>query len=283
MRAWASAGIAGRPCASSIDLSSLCEEGSSQLAKARGVTRGLGLFSGAAVLESVVLLIRRLVALSLGMAGAYTAVMFMDSATFAAAAAQASETSWAPVWVAVVVAMSGTLSPVLLAYLTNKNRHSERLEDYARQDAVAAQAAEAARLLVERQDAAAGKAAEAARLLLAANERVAKTAAVTNIKLDVIHTLVNSSMTEALQSELRAVTSELRAIERELAMMVEMGELRRASGGEASPTAVAAIEATRERIIELKTKIAELTAKLDDRLKQTAVAADQAAAAVTKT
>jgi hypothetical protein len=165
-----------------------------------------------------------------------------------------------PVYIAAIVAFSGLIaagSPVLLAYLTNRNRREEKKEDYARQDQVAAQAAEAARLLVERQDAAAAKAAEAANLLLAANERVAQTAVVTNGKLDVIHTLVNSNYTSALQSELSTM-------KRELVLLLSVIDLKKAAGQSSNGDAANEIASTRA-------KIAELEATLADRLKQTKI------------
>ncbi len=205
-------------------------------------------------------------------------------------------------WITVMVIMATVMSPLILAYYTNRSRRQEKREDYERarlekqedyrrQDAVAAQAAEAARLLLEkqdsiaeraaetarslaasnkivaeqaaeaasllasRQDAAAAKAAEAARLLLAANERVAATSVVTNNKLDVIHTLVNSNMTAAMQAELDATI-------RELAMMQEVIDLKQASSGR--PPGVEALAA----IASTKLKIGELRAILKDRSTQ---------------
>ena len=158
------------------------------------------------------------------------------------------------IFLGLIVAASSTISPLILSYLTARGRHNERLEDFARQDAVAAQAAEAARLLSNRQDAAASKAADAAKLLVVNTAKVAETAKITNIKLDVIHTLVNSNMTAAMQAELDATT-------RELAMMGEVIELKRVAGREPNVQALAAIEAT-------KSRISELTAALADRLKQ---------------
>lgn len=149
------------------------------------------------------------------------------------------------VWVALIVSLvAPAVMAVLTSILTTRNRRLEKAEDYARQDAVAAQAAEAAQLLVKRQDAAAAKAAEAATLLVASNERVAKTSAETISKLDVIHALVNSNMTAAMQSEHDATV-------RELAMMMEVIELKRAAGREPSVEAIAAIESTRRKIVEL--------------------------------
>jgi CO dehydrogenase/acetyl-CoA synthase alpha subunit len=171
-----------------------------------------------------------------------------------------------PVAIAAIAAIAGmgtVFSPLILSHMAARARRTEKQLDWAREDKVAAQAAEAAALLLARQDAVAAQAAEAARLLLAANERVARTAAVTNRKLDVIHTLVNSNLTAAMQAEHDATV-------RTLAMMREVVDLRRAAGNEPSPETLAAIEAT-------ETRIGEQTAALDDRLAQTALAEQQQA------
>jgi hypothetical protein len=174
------------------------------------------------------------------------------------------------VWVALIVAVLG---PILLSWLQNRarrqeklddavQRRAEKLEDYARQDkvaaearAVAAQAAEAARLLARRQDESAARvdevaiqAEEAARLLLESNAEA-------NGKLDTIHILVNSNMTAAMQAELDAT-------QRELTMMREVIRLNKLAGTEATTDAAAALKAT-------ELKIAELRANLADRLKAT--------------
>jgi len=157
----------------------------------------------------------------------------------------------------------------MLSWLQGRNTRAERAQDYARQDQVAAdlqkrqdevaeKAAEAAELLATAQKASADKAAEAAALLLKSNEKVANTAAktaqVTSDKLDVIHTLVNSNMTAAMQSELDA-----RRIA--LAQMLEIVELKR--GNKLEPT-----KEVLEAIGSLKGKINELEAQLKDRLSQ---------------
>lgn len=156
--------------------------------------------------------------------------------------------------IALVGAASGIISPLLLALLINRNRRAEKQEDYKRQDDVATQAAEAAKLLAARQDDAAAKAAEAATLLLAANERVAKDTKITNGKLDVIHGLVNSNMTAAMQAELDARRENL-------ALLLEVVEMKRAAGHEPNSETLLLIGAA-------KGKIAELEAGLSDRLKQ---------------
>jgi hypothetical protein len=165
----------------------------------------------------------------------------------------------------VTLALIAVGSPLLLSILTGwqlsrakveeaKIRREEKEQEYARLDLVAAKAE------ATRQEQA-SRTEEAAALLLASNLEVANTAKITNGKLDVIHTLVNSSLTGAMQSEADAVA-------RELAMMLEVVELKRAAGKEPTEEVLAAIDAT-------KAKIAELHAKLADRLKQAEIVTEQ--------
>jgi len=99
-------------------------------------------------------------------------------------------------------------------------------------------------------DKVAAQAAIAAELLVKSNAVVAETAKITNVKLDVIHTLVNSSMTAAMQAELDATT-------RELAMMHEIVELKEAAGRKPLPVAERAITLTEGRIAELEHQLAD--------------------------
>jgi len=164
------------------------------------------------------------------------------------------------VQVAMIVAVFGFIGPVAMATVTYLVHRAEKKQDYARQDAVAANAAEAARKLSVRQDETAAKADTVAASLLASNERVAETAktaadglAVTNNKLDNIHVLVNSQMTALMEAELLAT-------QRELAMMREVVSLKATAGHAASAEALGEIKAT-------EIKVAELRAKLSDRSK----------------
>lgn len=161
------------------------------------------------------------------------------------------------VTIALIVAGSalatGIGSPLLLSWQQEKHRRTQQAEDYARQDAVAAQAAEAARLLLERQDAAAEADKIRNKLLLANNERVAAAAQATNGKLDQIHTLVNSSMTAAMQAQYDATVA-LVSVLRRLGQSAETD---------------AEIEAAQRKADELR-------AALSDRLTQTKTADAQA-------
>lgn len=167
------------------------------------------------------------------------------------------------VYVALIVAVAGFLGQWLL-----------KRQEFTRQDQVAAQAAQAAQLLLERQDAAAkaarevaAQAAKAAALLLDANERVAKQSATaseaTQGQLRQIHTLVNANLTQAQQQELDAT----RAM---YASMQEVVGLKRKLGAEPSPEALEALEVARARIVQLSRDVAH-------RIEQTEVGERQAA------
>jgi hypothetical protein len=143
------------------------------------------------------------------------------------------------VLIVLVGAISGCLGPLLLAWLLGRQRRRERAEDYARQDEVAAKVSEVADATK-----ATAVAAEASNVL------AVKTAEITNGKLDVIHVLVNSQMTAALQSELDATI-------RELAMMREVVALHVAADQDPTVGALAAIDATEAKIVELRSVLAD--------------------------
>lgn len=138
--------------------------------------------------------------------------------------------------VIVGVLIASFIGPVTLLVLTNRYRR----EDWARQDRVA------------------DRAAETAELLLANNQAVADTAEVTNNKLDVIHTLVNSNMTAALQGELDSTRANLATLRELIALRVSQGQ-------EPNNDTLAALAT-------LEAKVKKLAANLSDRLEQTKVA-----------
>jgi hypothetical protein len=138
------------------------------------------------------------------------------------------------VQIAMIVAVFGFVGPVIMSLVTYWVHRNETLRDYARQDEVAAK-------------------------LLVSNERVAATAKTasegTNSKLDMIHTLVNSQMTAALESELAAT-------QRELAMMREVISLKSAAGHAPNIETLSEIKA-------IEGKVVELTSRLSDRFDPT--------------
>ena len=179
------------------------------------------------------------------------------------------------------VVFASITAPIILLRRTEAQHAADRREDWARQDEVAARAELAATALKDAQEAQAAaaeevarKAAQAAADLAAAQKEIADKAAqaaidltasqkvtadalllansLTNGKLDVIHTLVNSNMTTAMENEMVSA-------ERELAMMLEVVALkRRLLHEEPTVEALTAIEAS-------KIKITELTGALHDR------------------
>lgn len=142
------------------------------------------------------------------------------------------------VWVALIVALTSMTGPLLLARSTAKSRREEKAQDYAREDEVAA------------------RAAAVADTLIVSNERAARSAEQANGKLDVIHTLVNSNMTAAMEAQLVALQGQL-------VMMNRLAEITDPTVDEAA--AIKAVQA----------QIAELTASLKDRLTATEVAQQQ--------
>jgi hypothetical protein len=162
--------------------------------------------------------------------------------------------------VTLVVSVAGVIfasitAPLILAHRTERMHREDMLADYQRQDKVAEAAAAAVK--------AAQVSAAAIRQHIAVTVVKLDNA---NVKLDVIHGLVNSTLSAALQSELDALTTSL-------AMMREVITLKQRGGQEPAAEAVIAIQDT-------EAKIAELKATLADRLQQAESLAGDAAAAV---
>jgi len=162
------------------------------------------------------------------------------------------------------VLLVGVLVPVYLVGKANADRRDDneradrmhredREADWKRQDEVAERAEKAKLAVLESQRLISDQATEAARLLLDTNKEVEKKQAETNGMLNVIHTLVNSNMTAAMQAEFDAT-------QRELAMMKEVMALKGAAGLEPTPEVLAAISSTQD-------KLAELASALSDRAK----------------
>ncbi len=135
-----------------------------------------------------------------------------------------------------IVALATTVSPIILSVITASQRRKEKAQDYIRQDAVAAQAA------------------EAARLLLVSNELVAKrtseAAAETQGQLRQIHTLVNSKLTEEMKGRLEALDSLL-------AMTIKNIELNLAAGIEPTEVVRTALASLRRTVETLRSSLVE--------------------------
>lgn len=140
----------------------------------------------------------------------------------------------AAVIVGVVVAASTTASAFLMAYMTNKQRRAEIIDDRGHDDVIAEIAAQQMHRLIDTNVRIADRTSEAADRLEG--------------KLNVIHTLVNSGLTEAKQSELDAVTHELDALKKIAALNNRLGRPADASTS-------AAIAETERRHAELEKEL----------------------------
>lgn len=162
----------------------------------------------------------------------------------AVSANTASNTLFVVVTVGVALFASVT-APLLLLYLSARTHRRDRLEDYKRQD----QLADEARLSREGVDAVGAEITRQLEVREAREQEIADklehNQAETSGKLDVIHELVNSRMTAALQAELDSVR-------RELALMRELTALKSSQGmGDPTPETLAAMIAAEKRIGEL--------------------------------
>ncbi len=148
----------------------------------------------------------------------------------------------------IIVAITVSLiSPLILSFLTNRSRIREKELDWKREDSKEKEKAD--------------KAQEVADRLFASNEAVAANTKVTNGKLDIIHTLVNSNMTAAMKAELGATIEKL-------ILMKQIVDRDKSDKITVLPEAILAIR-------NVESKIAELQATLADRLKQTEIADKQ--------
>jgi len=180
----------------------------------------------------------------------------------AAAPVVAAEPSAAFV-IAVIAALGGVISPFAMGWLQARNARRMKLDDYARQDAVADKLTARQDIAEEKAAEVAAQAAEAAQLLVESNRKQEEISKVQGAKLDQIHTLVNSNLTAAMQDQLDARTATL-------VLLKEVAAGRKLGG----------IEPTKETlgvIASNEGKIAELSAQLSDRKKQTTAAAAQLA------
>jgi hypothetical protein len=144
--------------------------------------------------------------------------------------------------VGLAVASVPSLSTIAMTYFTWRLKRKDRIEDYARQDAVAKQAREAASLLV------------------ASNERIAAQNSETQGRLKEIHTLVNSNLTNEMRERLVAVAAQV-------ALTKEVQRLNAANGLQVDPESAATL-------INLENVVASLSKSLDERTTAT-IAADK--------
>lgn len=148
---------------------------------------------------------------------------------------------------ACIAIFASLTAPALLLYFTNRQHIKDKEMDYKRQDEVAKRV-EAATLSAQK---AAQSSHEAAQ---SASDKLDQV----QVTSDVIHTLVNSDKTAAMQRELDAT-------KRELVMLREINRLHEQAGASPAPEALATIDFTERRI-------SELTEELEERHQQDQIA-----------
>jgi hypothetical protein len=176
--------------------------------------------------------------------------------------------------ITVVIGICSTIfasvtAPILLARRTEQMHREDMLADYQRQDRVAAEAAKVAAVTAQTAAAAHSAAIEAHQAASAISVQAAVNAGrldVANSKLDVIHGLVNSNYSAAMQSQLDALVNSA-------ALMREVIDLKKGGGAEPSQESVIALADTESKITDLRASIA-------DRLAQAESIAGRAAVAV---
>jgi hypothetical protein len=106
----------------------------------------------------------------------------------------------------IVIVLSAVTSPVLVAALTGREARRRQQSDWERQDLVAVRARDDAEEQRVRQNLAATQAAEATRLLVEAERRRAVDTRRLEAKVDQVHILVNSKLTESMEAQAVALT-----------------------------------------------------------------------------
>lgn len=143
--------------------------------------------------------------------------------------------------IAILIPILGFVSPLLIARQINANARKTKVLDWEREDAVAAKAEAVAEKAADRQIAIDKKTEEVARLLAVSTNN-------TTTKLEQIHGLVNSQMTEAIRHELAATKDTL-------AMMSELMAANKKNGVEASMQMVSAFRGREEAVAKLEQQL----------------------------
>ncbi len=137
--------------------------------------------------------------------------------------------------------IASVVGPLTMSWLTARQRRLEKAEDYKRQDEVADRARQA-------EEAASMGRKEVARLLETSNRESREATALHSGKLEQIHKLVNSSLTESLQAELRALKHSLALLNEIVALRIKFGDPPR-------PSTQVAIDMVTRNIKEAESKL----------------------------
>lgn len=172
--------------------------------------------------------------------------------------------AWTGMEVAAVIAALGALtSAPFMAWQTNRNARQKEERDHKRQDQVAEQAAQAAALLLERQDRIAAETKETARLLKENNAAVAASTAETHGQLREIRTLVDGTLTAAMESDFGATMRDLASLRENVLLKEQLGHTPNNETAAAIDAAVLKLAALRKTIEDRNQQMAAAEAAAD--------------------
>ena len=153
-----------------------------------------------------------------------------------------------PIWLAISTIVTAFIvagGALLTTWMNARQIRQGKEQDYARQDAVAKKAAEAAALLLAAQKASIARTDEVARLAAEADERTAARLDQIDAQGKVIHSLVNQKLTTVTEQALFATLALLPHLEESLARI-------RASGRQPPEADLKRLADTKRSIVDLK-------------------------------
>jgi len=165
-----------------------------------------------------------------------------------------------PIWLGLTTLLTAVIvagGALLTTWMNARQIRQGKEQDYARQDAVAAKAAEAAALLLAAQKASIVRTDEVARLAAEADERTAVRLDKIDEQGKVIHSLVNQKLTTVTEQALFATLALLPHLEESLARI-------RASGGKPPEADLKRLADTKRSIVDLRETLERRTANQAD-------------------
>lgn len=153
-------------------------------------------------------------------------------------------------FIALTVAVPAAVGPWIAIRANGRERRKDQQATWARDDEVAKQAADAARLLLANQQETIARTDQVAR-------HVAASTSATNRKLDAIHILVNQKLTDVTEQALASTLALLEALEDAAAQQAALGR--------------PPILRSAERIARARAEVTALRETLADRARQQAV------------
>ena len=172
-----------------------------------------------------------------------------------------------PVWLGLMTLLTAVIvagGALWTSWLSGRQIRQGKEQDYARQDAVAAKAAEAAALLLKAQRDSIARTDEVARLAADSDHRTMQRLEALDKQGQIIHALVNQKLTTVTEQALSATLALLPHLEEALMRI-------RAAGADPSEEDLKRLSDTRQSIVDLKATLerrSENQAEVDAEVKR---------------